>query len=77
MEAKYFTVPTPPKAVGHEGEVSLENLVRKKKNKEPGTVESRTHGADLEVLEVKVWESQRRAFSSGTLEGYELSLHKY
>ena len=76
MEANYMVAPTPHKSVGHGSKTMSENVARKK-DKAPGPVDSRTQETDLEVLEVKVKESQWRAFSSGMLEGYELHLLKY
>ena len=56
---------------------ALNNANRRKKDKVSGASKSRSHTVELDVLEVKVRESQRRAFASGMLEGYELSLERY
>ena len=76
-ETKYFTIPNPPRAVGHDSRVALDNANKRKKDKVPGAAKSKSHTAELDVLEVKVRESQRIAFASGMLEGYKLSLERY
>ena len=69
-EATLLQLPTSPKAAGHG-----ENIVFKKsrQDKTPGKKKKE----ELEILEVKVCDSQRRAFAAGTWPGYENALARY
>ena len=70
-DAKYFQSPTPPKVVGHGRNIVV------KKSKQDRTPGRKRKEDELQILEVKVRESQRHAFAAGTWVGYENNLTRY